>query len=297
MITHNGTYLLFATHHGMRITAATMGGKLMLSWLLSATQQAILAAFGSAEGTEVILRTNDYLNAIALTDPTRAQQLANFINEDPLLVCSLVETSKTRWLVGDGKAWIDLGYVPVGDDVETYTKFIVTEQGQVAKGIFGKGSYQSQTNSIYISTWFNNLYKNLVMHGVTTAQGAWFGDTTGNKVDYTWELTQILKDGVYDAISLADGTPKADGWGQAKAASPLVDDGVHCFLFKTSTYNAFKGKIGEHYEKEQGVFKHRFLPFIRNGENGMLDILSGTFHPNANTEGAFTIALTDKTPA
>jgi hypothetical protein len=37
-----------------------------------------------------------------------------------------------------------------------------------------------------------------------------------------------------------------------------------------------------------------FSPFIRNGENGMLDIISGTFYPNANTSGAFTIELTDK---
>lgn len=36
-------------------------------------------------------------------------------------------------------------------------------------------------------------------------------------------------------------------------------------------------------------------PFIRNSENGMLDIISGTFYPNANTQGSFTIALTDKT--
>ena len=36
------------------------------------------------------------------------------------------------------------------------------------------------------------------------------------------------------------------------------------------------------------------LPFIRNGENGMLDIVSGTFYPNANTQGQFTIQLTDK---
>lgn len=32
-------------------------------------------------------------------------------------------------------------------------------------------------------------------------------------------------------------------------------------------------------------------PFIRNGEAGMLDILSGTFYPNVNTVGQFTIQL------
>lgn len=96
MITHNGKYLIFATHHGMPIYAATMGGKMVIGdWLFSATQQAIVAAFG-AEGTEVIRKTHDYLNRIATTDPQRALLLANFINEDPMLVCSLVETSKVR---------------------------------------------------------------------------------------------------------------------------------------------------------------------------------------------------------
>ena len=35
MITHNGTYLGAATHHGMPIYAATMGGKMILDnkWL------------------------------------------------------------------------------------------------------------------------------------------------------------------------------------------------------------------------------------------------------------------------
>ena len=85
MIGFNGTYLPAATHHGMRITAACLGGQwVMVGWLKTATQQAILAAFGAEEGMVVISKTNDYLNAIALTDPARAQQLADFINEDPL---------------------------------------------------------------------------------------------------------------------------------------------------------------------------------------------------------------------
>jgi hypothetical protein len=42
------------------------------------------------------------------------------------------------------------------------------------------------------------------------------------------------------------------------------------------------------------IGEHTLAPFIRNGENGMLDIISGTFHPNANAKGSFTITLTDK---
>ena len=97
MIGFNGKYLPAATHHGMRITAACLGGKWVIDGRLlkTAARQAILAAFGE-EGMVVISKTNDYLNAIAATDHARAQQLADFINEDPLLVCSLVETSKVR---------------------------------------------------------------------------------------------------------------------------------------------------------------------------------------------------------
>ena len=39
-------------------------------------------------------------------------------------------------------------------------------------------------------------------------------------------------------------------------------------------------------------------PFIRQGANGMIDTLTGTFYPNANTSGSFSIAYTlpDGTP-
>lgn len=81
MITHNGTYLIHATHHGMPIVAATMGGKMVYrQWLLLATQQAIVAAFGSVEGGEVIRKTNDYLKQIAASDRDKAQALAALIN-------------------------------------------------------------------------------------------------------------------------------------------------------------------------------------------------------------------------
>lgn len=114
MITHNGTYLGAATHHGMPIYAATMGGKIVFGskWLLPLTQQAIVAAFGSAEGTEVIAKTNDYLNQIATTDPQRALLLANFINEDPMLAPYFIQGGELKYYLS-GKddlingAWVD----------------------------------------------------------------------------------------------------------------------------------------------------------------------------------------------
>ena len=113
MIGFNGTYLKAATHHGMRITAACLGGQwVMKPWLMTATAQAILAAFGAEEGMVVILRTNDYLNAIAATDPARAQQLADFIQEDPLLAPYFIQGGELKYYLS-GKddlvngAWVD----------------------------------------------------------------------------------------------------------------------------------------------------------------------------------------------
>ena len=58
-------------------------------WLSDATKAAILAAFWQTDGKAVIKATNAYLNGIAATDPTKASALSGFINEDPMLVCSL----------------------------------------------------------------------------------------------------------------------------------------------------------------------------------------------------------------
>lgn len=70
--------------------AVVFGGlKPSFKWLTGATKRAILAAFGVSDGTAVIKATNRYLNVLAATDPTKAQALAGYINEDPMMVCSL----------------------------------------------------------------------------------------------------------------------------------------------------------------------------------------------------------------
>ena len=46
--------------------------------------------------------------------------------------------------------------------------------------------------------------------------------------------------------------------------------------------------------KIDSVNPAHFIPCKHENQVGMLDIISGTFYPNANTAGAFTIAITDK---
>ena len=278
MITHNGTYLLHATHHGMPIVAATMGGKMVFGgkWLPSATLQAIVAAFG-AEGTEVIAKTNDYLNRIATTDPQRALLLAGFINEDPMLVCSLVETSKTRWLDNGGTyAYIDTGLTT--DKNCQYMKASVKVQ-------FFKtsGTYYMLANS---TLNFNRNNQNI-------ATG-----TIGNI--YTFSTGEPL-----DIYVLASPSTSKKGFGvngveKISTFDNPMPSAYKIFLFALGTdtlYSQTAERVTFAHAKieKDGVMLREMYPFIRNGVNGMLDIISGTFYPNANTEGSFTIALTPKT--
>ena len=86
----------------------------MLGLLTKAAKQAILGAFGQRDGMAVINATNAYLNQLAASGQAgkdKATALAGFINEDPMMVCSLgleVEgvTMPIRWLVGDGNTHI-----------------------------------------------------------------------------------------------------------------------------------------------------------------------------------------------
>ena len=282
MITHNGTYLLHATHHGMPIYAATMGGKMVIGWLQSATLQAIVAAFG-AEGTAVIAKTNDYLNRIATTDPQRALLLAGFINEDPLLVCSLVETSKVRYLVGDGKAYVKLRNV--GRMSDTYEmKFKYNVGGSYrAWGVFGQPSYQPTNMSLTYSSgisvrWANNGNQQI--------------DNLAPLTSTAWHTLKIENGYVtFDGVNKGRSAGHKDGF--------VINYPMYLFTINpaNTTPTATMNGCFEYYKhtSQEGEQVANICPFIRNGENGMLDIISGTFYPNANTEGSFTITLTDKT--
>ena len=286
MITHNGKYLLHATHHGMPIYAATMGGKMVIGYgLLSATHQAILAAFGFAEGVQVIAKTNNYLNRIATTDPQRALLLAGFINEDPMLVCSLVETSKVRKLESDGVAYIDTGIradTPLMSfeclaDMTGLTAYPKSLFGTI--GGYGPGSgmygviYHSQGG---IGFRVGNYSSNYVSTGLDAKS------TNANLLGIVRESDFELFVNGFSKGNKAKGTP---------AAKPMYLFGtwIDTNNSKTNSRIAFI----RFFTSDTDIA--HFIPMQRtDGTCGMLDIISSTFHPNANTQGAFTIQLTDK---
>ena len=278
MITHNGKYLLHATHHGMPIYAATMGGKMVIDgWLLPLTLQAIVDAFGSAEGTEVIRKTNDYLNRIATTDPQRALLLANFINEDPMLVCSLVETSKMRWLVNNADGnYIVTPFLP--DYGITYGATVIQHRAEATKEYSVFGSRTTQSSSFLLQ----------IMDGKWRSQcfGGWL--TYGTvKLNVAYNVEFNFKGIKVDGTQIVSGDYKP---------SPAITDSI--WLVVNNNANAphgsyFIGGYADFYRKdENGEITNRLVPFRRNGQMELLDILTGNL---ATRVGTFTEQLTPKT--
>jgi hypothetical protein len=128
MIGKGAQYLTAAGFGRYRITAASLGNLDLLGtwrWLTIAAKQAIVGAFGQRDGKAVIKATNAYLDQLAASDKDKATALAGFINEDPMMVCSLglqpdltvLPSMPIRFLDNGGTAFIDLGVIPNGDPV------------------------------------------------------------------------------------------------------------------------------------------------------------------------------------
>lgn len=276
MIAFNGQYMPNASHGNMRITAACLGGQ----WVFDFTwQQAIIAAFGAEEGIAVISRTNDYLNQVAATDPTRAQQLAMFINEDPLLVCSLVETSKTRWLVNSAVGnYIVTSFLP--DYGITYGATVIQHSAEATKeySVFGSRTTHSSSFLLQImdSKWRSQCFGGWLTYGTAKLNVAY-------NVEFNFKGIKV------------DGTQIVSG---DYNPSPAITNSI--WLVVNNNANAphgsyFIGGYADFYRKdENGEITNRLVPFRRNGQMELLDILTGTL---ATRVGTFTEQLTDKTHA
>ena len=264
MIGFNGTYLPAATHHGMRITAACLGGHWVFNykWLTHATQQAILAAFGAEEGMVVISKTNDYLNAIAWTDPQRAQRLANFIQEDPLLVCSLVETSKVR----TGIIW-NAKYSH--DDNGLVFPFIWSEVSSMDMNITS-----DHNNCIFICGATSLTDATASKNGYCTFGGSNSLGVTVTRSG-TWTLNSLSQVGMTFATNTKKEYVRIGGWNNTSYGRDL-------WINYWNIYDT----AGDPFVK--------LVPYLTtDGEVCFLDLVNLQLHHNVYTD-PFTIQLTPK---
>jgi hypothetical protein len=199
-----------------------------------------------------------------------------------MLVCSLVETSKTRWLVGDGKAYCNTDII--GNQNLT-AKARAKMMGQTCVSVY---------QCVFGSRIANNSSEFDVAFIYPSGLFTGFGNTSkgpieGGGVDVITDF-ELSKEGAWiNGAKVMEGTSNVFTTPN-KIALFTRHDG--------SALNArpLNGAIS--YVEFGGDTQAHFIPMQRtDGTCGMLDIISGTFHPNANTQGTFTIQLTDTTPA
>jgi len=257
--------------------------------LTTATMQAIMDAFG-ADGPAVIAATNEYLNGIAAQDQAgrdKATALAGFINEDPMMVCSLgLEpqgvTMPDRTINGDGYAYIDTGYkatINTSMDIQflwpgsintRYASLIECDGGGFEYGInhwnsfyWNYGGYMSFSGiaadtKFYIETRKNvlTLYRNgSVVTTATRGTSTSTSTTNGNLPLFAWR----------------------------RRGSVMTDYITNAHIWFLRIYD------GETKVRD-------FIPCKHNGENGMLDMVNMTWHGNVRGQGSFTIPDISYTP-
>lgn len=243
------------------------------NWLTPTTVSAIKTEFGDAIGADICNMANEYINAL---EPTRQALVADLTNEDPMLVCSYLDTGKSRWLVGDGSAWIESGCTITAAD---YIKIKVIQQTTAAYwSFFGQAtSYNSTDAFIYA---IRDVRVNCYIGGRVD-----FGNTISIVLN-----TPFLFEGDYSFVKVTN---------LSTSVSSQVSSGASGISATTQTAKIFRGagsasnlNIPRNWKisfVEIGN-KRQMYPFIRENELGMVDFLSGVFYRNAGS-GNFTIEL------
>ena len=72
--------------------------------------------------------------------------------------------------------------------------------------------------------------------------------------------------------------------------------GRNMWIFHANIGNGaiWTGSMAYYKQTKGGSQYANLIPYNNGTECGMLDLVTYTFHPNANTQGSFTIQLTDK---
>lgn len=269
-------------HEGKIIKQIYHLGKKYLGWLKIATKQAIIEAFG-AEGTEVILRTNDYLDAIAATDNARALQLSAFINEDPLMVCSLglqvhgVDMPK-RMLVGDGASWIDSGFNPNQNTRVVMSLYFPFTSSTLYQYAFGART--AWQDSMFTYTLNNEL------NGRSQLEyGTNFIEIAYSQIRNKYITIDFNKNVVKTIVGSDTATYTFS------AATFQAYQNLYLFTVNASRMSTINSDTAKIYNSD-GTLVRDFVPFIgRTMGDGMIDLVNMEFHPNQGT-GHFTDAYT-----
>ena len=276
-------------------------------WLKHAAMQAIMDAFGVSDGTAVINATNQYLNQLAASDRDKATALAGFINEDPMMVCSLgLEpqgvTMPHRYLIGDGTSYLRTSVLIKTNSVFAIEFYNAASSISGYPGLFGSGTTWNATNAAWLGLPENAYGKvALWING-----GDWPNCVTGtvySNYSDILECTDIKISG-FKCKNLTTGATSTASSGKTSIQGTVP---MQIFGYSSNGTSVANKGFAIAYWQHIGDTNNRLLPIILGkartadqvypsskgaqavGTKGMIDIETGLFHPNANSSGSFTI--------
>ena len=266
---------------GMSVTQAGRGG---MEWLAGGRRPRWSSPY-SAQATAALQAQfptqwptiRDY----GFAHPEIVGYMNAYAPEDAKIAYSLVEGIGTRWLKGDGVAWVLTDYLPTSD-----SHIIVDYALQPNRSLYGRVFDSDGTTGA-----FNNPRTLVVNYESGTLHVSLFGDTSWysysqyKTTDYTMHRYEVDKNKFY-----VDGNLLRTG-----SSSEYTANGNMSFFRGQTEYSS---NVGTNKETDNGMFYRcicdgelRFIPFKRTGgECGVMDLITGVFCGNANSSGSFTIS-------
>jgi len=287
MIIQNGQSRNLAICNGRKVAMLRGGQWIIKSLLSSAVRSQIYADIpNTALAAEVWKACNVYCKQHAASHSGLASTLASFVNNDPDLYCSLPITASaealdampTRWLVGDGVAYIDLN-IAMSSNYHYNGTFKIDEyvSGANANALFGYRDTIGIGSGIgcrHISYNASNFLQRLGGSGINSPAIVLHQDFD---VDVTRSKTTI------------NGTQNNANWINGQ------ESGGNCYLFylgAMSDIRVGKPKCKRFSIDNNGTYLRNGIP-CHTTANGMLDLETLTFYANAAASGSFTIEKTN----
>ena len=199
--------------------------------------------------------------------------LVPFINEDPMLVMSLIEGLGVRKLNSSDGAHINLNQVLSATDIISYKANGTFSIGGRLGGAGSAGTYTSHSASpygirYYTGSW-TTLYGNTVQTEIYTCE--W---------DFNTKKCTVKDKGVYNFnYNIVNVNQKIE-FGDAGFVKFKIDNtnesrkrDMYPFICQARTADKVSTGVAQ-----------------AAGTCGMIDLLTGIFYPNANSSGSFTIS-------
>ena len=269
---------------GMRVTQAGRGG---MEWLAGWRRPSWASPY-SAQATAA-LKAQFPTQWPTIRDYGFAHPaLVPFINEDPMMVMSLIEGLGTRWLVGDGASWVLINGFTIDKD-KWLTKFRY-KLGNIAGCPIGS---RNMNNSM---RGFNTLYTSGRFDSKGESTGYSASGTIGILIDEDYTLVELTNKKVRQYRNsigtYTDYAKNETGQTQNYSLSPcLCVFGVHTrdgSVDTVSQVGNMKVSVAEFRDAAtDGNKLLEIIPFKSATREGMVDVINATFHPNQGT-GHFT---------